>query len=42
MLNNAQMPKDVELKIFSHMLQDLQNMGFERWMENFKEFYDNP
>ena len=36
------MTKDAGLKIASHMMPDLPNMGFERDIESFKEFFDNP
>ena len=34
--------KDAGLKIAAHMMPDLPNMGFERDIESFKEFFDNP
>ncbi len=33
--------KDEGLKIAIHMMSDLPNMGFERDIESFKEFFDN-
>ena len=34
--------KDAWLKIAAHMMPDLPNMGFERDIESYKEFFDNP
>jgi len=34
--------KDAGYKIISHMMPDLPNMGFERDIEQFKEFFANP
>ena len=34
--------KDAGYKVVSHMMPDLPNMGVERDLESFKEFFENP
>eukprot|EP00163_Fabomonas_tropica_P029910 TRINITY_DN6589_c0_g1_i3.p1 TRINITY_DN6589_c0_g1~~TRINITY_DN6589_c0_g1_i3.p1 ORF type:complete len:371 (+),score=80.71 TRINITY_DN6589_c0_g1_i3:605-1717(+) len=34
--------KDAGFKVIAHMMPDLPNMGMERDMESFKEFFENP
>lgn len=34
--------KDCGFKVVSHMMPDLPNMGVERDLESFKEFFENP
>lgn len=34
--------KDCGYKIVTHMMPDLPNMGIERDLESFKEFFENP
>lgn len=36
------MAKDAGYKIVAHLMPDLPNMGIERDMESFKEFFENP
>ncbi|XP_071999945.1 elongator complex protein 3 [Engystomops pustulosus] len=36
------MSKDAGFKVVSHMMPDLPNMGFERDIEQFIEFFENP
>jgi elongator complex protein 3 len=36
------MTKDAGYKIVSHMMPDLPNMGYERDIESFREFFENP
>jgi elongator complex protein 3 len=36
------MSKDAGYKIVAHMMPDLPNMGYERDLESFKEFFENP
>lgn len=36
------MAKDVGFKIIAHMMPDLPNMGLERDLEQFREFFANP
>jgi len=36
------MAKDAGYKIVTHLMPDLPNMGIERDMESFKEFFENP
>jgi elongator complex protein 3 len=40
--NSFQLAKDCGFKIVSHMMPDLPNMGRERDLEGFKEYFDNP
>jgi elongator complex protein 3 len=40
--NSFQLAKDCGFKIVSHMMPDLPNMGMERDMEGFKEYFENP
>ena len=37
-----QLGKDAGYKIVAHMMPDLPNVGMERDMEQFKEFFENP
>ncbi|KAG1003906.1 hypothetical protein G6F57_021343 [Rhizopus arrhizus] len=37
-----QMAKDAGFKVVSHMMPDLPNVGMERDMEQFKEYFENP
>lgn len=34
--------KDCGFKVVSHMMPDLPNMGYERDLEGFKEYFENP
>lgn len=34
--------KDCGFKVVTHMMPDLPNMGFERDLEGFKEYFENP
>jgi len=36
------MSKDSGFKVVCHMMPDLPNMGIERDLESFKEFFENP
>ena len=36
------MSKDAGYKVIAHMMPDLPNMGYERDIESFKEFFENP
>lgn len=36
------MSKDCGFKVVCHMMPDLPNMGIERDLESFKEFFENP
>lgn len=36
------MSKDAGFKVVAHMMPDLPNVGYERDMNAFKEFFDNP
>ena len=36
------MAKDSGFKVVTHMMPDLPNMGIERDLESFKEFFENP
>ena len=36
------MSKDAGYKIVSHLIPDLPNMGYERDIESFREFFENP
>lgn len=40
--NSFQLGKDCGFKIVSHMMPDLPNMGKERDLEGFKEYFENP
>jgi len=40
--NSFQLAKDCGFKIVSHMMPDLPNMGKERDLEGFKEYFENP
>mmetsp|Transcript_45203 Transcript_45203/g.51940 ORF Transcript_45203/g.51940 Transcript_45203/m.51940 type:complete len:551 (-) Transcript_45203:106-1758(-) len=37
-----QLAKDCGFKIVAHMMPDLPNMGYERDLEGFKEYFENP
>ena len=42
-LNNVlHKQKDTGFKVVTHLMPDLPNMGLERDMESFKEFFENP
>jgi elongator complex protein 3 len=41
-INCFKASKDAGYKIVAHMMPDLPNMGFERDIESFKEFFENP
>lgn len=36
------MSKDSGFKVVTHMMPDLPNMGIDRDLESFKEFFENP
>eukprot|EP01038_Epipyxis_sp_PR26KG_P013239 gene13239-17744_t len=40
--NSFQLAKDCGFKIVSHMMPDLPNMGKERDLDGFKEYFENP
>ena len=40
--NSFQLAKDCGYKVISHMMPDLPNMGFERDLEGFREYFENP
>jgi elongator complex protein 3 len=40
--NSFELAKDCGFKIVSHMMPDLPNMGIERDLEGFKEYFENP
>lgn len=40
--NSFQLAKDCGFKVVTHMMPDLPNMGWERDIEGFKEFFENP
>ena len=40
--NSFQLAKDCGFKIVSHMMPDLPNMGRERDLEGFREYFENP
>ncbi len=37
-----QLTKDAGYKVVAHMMPDLPNVGMERDIEQFKEFFENP
>lgn len=41
-LNSFQLSKDAGFKIIAHMMPDLPNMGLERDLEQFREFFSTP
>jgi len=41
-INSFKLSKDAGYKIVAHMMPDLPNMGYERDLESFKEFFENP
>jgi elongator complex protein 3 len=40
--NSFQLAKDCGYKVVTHMMPDLPNMGWERDLEGFREFFENP
>lgn len=40
--NSFQLAKDCGFKVVSHMMPDLPNMGRERDLDGFKEYFENP
>jgi len=40
--HSFQLAKDCGFKVVSHMMPDLPNMGYERDLEGFKEYFENP
>ncbi len=40
--NSFQLAKDCGFKVVTHMMPDLPNMGMERDIAGFKEFFENP
>lgn len=40
--HSFQLAKDCGFKVVSHMMPDLPNMGHERDLEGFKEYFENP
>lgn len=40
--HSFQLAKDCGFKIVSHMMPDLPNMGYERDLEGFQEYFENP
>jgi elongator complex protein 3 len=40
--HSFQLAKDCGFKIVSHMMPDLPNMGYERDLEGYKEYFENP
>eukprot|EP01029_Cantina_marsupialis_P024092 TRINITY_DN6114_c0_g1_i5.p1 TRINITY_DN6114_c0_g1~~TRINITY_DN6114_c0_g1_i5.p1 ORF type:complete len:416 (+),score=104.95 TRINITY_DN6114_c0_g1_i5:59-1306(+) len=40
--NSFQQSKDCGFKVVTHMMPDLPNMGMERDLRGFKEFFENP
>jgi elongator complex protein 3 len=40
--HSFQLAKDCGFKIVSHMMPDLPNMGYDRDLEGFKEYFSNP
>lgn len=40
--NSFQLAKDCGFKVVSHMMPDLPNVGYERDLEGFKEYFENP
>lgn len=41
-INCFKISKDAGYKIVAHMMPDLPNMGYERDIESFKEYFENP
>ncbi len=37
-----QLAKDAGFKVVAHMMPDLPNMGWERDVESFREYFENP
>jgi len=40
--NSFSLGKDAGFKVVTHMMPDLPNMGWERDLEGFREFFENP
>ena len=40
--HSFQLAKDCGFKVVSHMMPDLPNMGYDRDLEGFKEYFENP
>ena len=40
--NSFELAKDCGFKVVSHMMPDLPNMGHERDLEGFREYFENP
>lgn len=40
--HSFQLAKDCGFKVVTHMMPDLPNMGWERDLEGFREFFENP
>lgn len=40
--HSFQLAKDCGYKVVTHMMPDLPNMGYERDLEGFREFFENP
>jgi elongator complex protein 3 len=40
--HSFQLAKECGFKVVTHMMPDLPNMGFERDLEGFREFFENP
>ncbi|CAB9516708.1 Elongator complex protein 3 [Seminavis robusta] len=40
--HSFQLAKDCGFKVVSHMMPDLPNMGYERDLEGFQEYFENP
>lgn len=38
----CRLAKDAGFKVVAHMMPDLPNVGWERDIESFREFFDNP
>eukprot|EP00588_Corethron_pennatum_P004021 CAMPEP_0194294728 /NCGR_PEP_ID=MMETSP0169-20130528/51473_1 /TAXON_ID=218684 /ORGANISM="Corethron pennatum, Strain L29A3" /LENGTH=563 /DNA_ID=CAMNT_0039043673 /DNA_START=213 /DNA_END=1904 /DNA_ORIENTATION=+ len=41
-VNSFHLAKDCGFKVVSHMMPDLPNMGMERDLEGFREYFENP
>jgi histone acetyltransferase (RNA polymerase elongator complex component) len=41
-LNDCRLAKDAGFKVVAHMMPDLPNVGWERDVESFREFFENP
>ena len=40
--NCFHLAKNAGFKVIAHMMPDLPNVGWERDMESFREFFENP